>query len=123
MVFGYGMTDEVPHFTTFGKNYARRFADTDVFEQIFEHILLKAVKADFLDASAVFIDATHIKVSSNKNKAKNEEIRIVAKHYNAELMDEITKDREAHGKKPLKHKDDDDVVPPTKNTKVRTTDP
>jgi len=24
---GYGMTDEIPHFTTFGKNYTRRFAD------------------------------------------------------------------------------------------------
>jgi len=120
---GYGMTDEVPHFTTFGKNYARRFADTDVFEKIFEHILLEAVKAGFVDASAVFIDATHVKASANKNKAKNEEVRIAAKHYHAELMEEIAKDREANGKKPLKNKNDDDTTPPTKNIKTSTTDP
>ena len=140
---GYGMTDEVPHFTTFGKNYARRFADTDVFEKIFEHILLEAVKAGFVDAYAVFIDATHIKASANKNKAKNEEVRIVAKHYHNELMDEIAKDREANGKKPLKDsKSGSDsgsssdggsdnnsdsttssTLSRTKNIKVSTTDP
>ncbi len=58
---GYGMTEKIPHFTTFGKNYERRFADSDVFEKIFEHILLEAVRCKFVDASAVFIDATHIK--------------------------------------------------------------
>lgn len=36
---GLEMTDKVPHFSTFGKNYARRFRDTDLFEQIFTHIL------------------------------------------------------------------------------------
>jgi len=135
---GYGMTEEVPHFTTFGKNYARRFADTDVFEQIFEHILLEAVKAGFVDASAVFIDATHIKASANKNKAINEEVRIKAKHYHTELMEEMAKDREANGKKPLKYSGGSDgnsggddtsgnsnssSPPKTKNTKVSTTDP
>ena len=128
---GYGMTEEVPHFTTFGKNYARRFADSDVFEKIFEHILLEAVRAGFVDASAVFIDATHIKASANKNKSKNEELRIVAKHYHDELMEEIAKDREVNGKKPLKNKDGDEsgnsdgnaTAPPTKNIKVSTTDP
>ncbi|CAI6277862.1 hypothetical protein NRS6120_11930 [Bacillus subtilis] len=32
---GYGFHDKVPHFSTFGKNYERRFKDTDLFEQIF----------------------------------------------------------------------------------------
>ena len=36
---GYSMTEPIPHFTTFGKNYTRRFANTDVFEKIFEQIL------------------------------------------------------------------------------------
>ena len=35
---GLGMYDDVPHFSTFGKNYTRRFKDTDLFEQIFSHI-------------------------------------------------------------------------------------
>jgi transposase len=32
---GYGFHDKVPHFSTFGKNYERRFKDTDLFDQIF----------------------------------------------------------------------------------------
>lgn len=33
---GLDMLDTVPHFTTFGKNYTRRFKDTDLLEQHFE---------------------------------------------------------------------------------------
>ena len=36
---GFGFYDKVPHFSTFGKNYERRFKDTDLFEQIFYRIL------------------------------------------------------------------------------------
>ena len=78
---GYGMTESIPHFTAFGKNYERRFADSDIFEKIFEHILLEAVRCKFVDAKAVFIDATHIKASANKNKSVNEAVKIEAKHY------------------------------------------
>jgi len=121
---GYGMREQIPHFTTFGKNYERRFANSDIFEQIFEQILLEAVRCKFVDASAVFIDATHIKASANKKKSVNEAVQIKAKHYQAELMEEINSDRAAHGKKPLKDDDDDDdKPPPTKNVKVSTTDP
>ena len=121
---GYDMTEKVPHFTTFGKNYERRFAQSDIFEKIFEHILLEAVRCNFVDARAVFIDATHIKASANKKKSVNKEVQIKAKHYHDELMEEINKDRAAHGKKPLKEKDDDDdTPPPTKNIKTSTTDP
>jgi len=121
---GYGMTEQIPHFTTFGKNYERRFSKSDIFEKIFEHILLEAVRCNFVDATAVFIDATHIKASANKRKSMNEEVRIKAKHYHAELMEEINRDREAHGKKPFRDKDDDDGTPvPTKNIKTSTTDP
>ena len=129
---GYGLTEAIPNFTTFGKNYKRRFKGTPVFEQIFEQVLMEAVRAGFVDASAIFIDATHIKASANKHKATNEEVKIKAKHYHAELMEEINRDREAHGKKPLKDKSDDSgensgdggfSEPPTKNTKVSKTDP
>lgn len=120
---GYDMLEKIPHFTTFGKNYVRRFADSDVFERIFERILLEAVEAGFVDASAVFIDATHIKASANNKKYRNELVKKEAKHYQRELTEEINKDRQAHGKKPLKDRDDDDDEPPMKKAKRSTTDP
>ena len=120
---GYDLLEPIPHFTTFGKNYARRFSDSDVFEQIFERILLEAVRCKFVDPSAVFIDATHIKASANRKKSINEQVKIEAKHYHKELMEEINADREKHGKKPLHDKDDDDDPPATKSVKKSTTDP
>lgn len=39
---GYDFTQPIPHFTTFGKNYARRFQGTGVFESIFARILEEA---------------------------------------------------------------------------------
>ena len=47
---GYGMTEKIPHFSTFGKNYLRRFADNGIFEKIFEQILFEVVKCKFVDA-------------------------------------------------------------------------
>jgi len=121
---GYGMRDKIPHFTTFGKNYVRRFADSDIFERIFEYIILEAVKCGFVDAKAIFIDATHVKASANKKKSVNEIVKTGVKHYHGELMEEVKRDREAHGKKPLKEKDGgDETPPPTKNVKTSTTDP
>ncbi len=122
---GYGMTEKIPHFTTFGKNYERRFAGSEIFEKIFERILLEAVRCGFVDASESFFDATHVKASANKKKAVNEAVKIEAKQYHAELMEEINRDREAHGKKPLKEHDEDDnnTPPATKEVRVSTTDP
>jgi len=65
---GYDLNEKIPHFSTFGKNYTRRFKDTDVFERIFKHILEEAIRVGFVDTSAVFIDGTHIKASANKRK-------------------------------------------------------
>ena len=41
---GLDMMDPVPHFSTFGKNYTRRFKDTNLFEQIFSRILEECMK-------------------------------------------------------------------------------
>lgn len=116
---GYGLTEQIPHFSTFGKNYVRRFKGTDIFERIFNHILQEAVSAGFVDASAVFIDGTHIKASANRNKTEKIAVTRSARQYQEDLDREIGKDRDKHGKPPLK-KDDT----PKKSTRtVSTTDP
>ena len=42
---GYSLTEPVPHFSTFGKNYVRRFAESNIFERIFKKILEEAQKS------------------------------------------------------------------------------
>lgn len=102
---GLDFTDRVPHFTTFGKNYSRRFKDTDIFEQIFSHILEECMNHKLVDPSEVFVDATHVKACANNKKAQNELVKKEALFYEEQLKKEINEDRGEHGKKPLKNKD------------------
>ena len=128
---GLDMLDPVPHFTTFGKNYTRRFKDTDLFEQIFQKILEECYKYNFVDPSEVFVDATHVKAHANNKKMMRQKAKEEAIFYEDQLFEEINADREAHEKKPLKEKEDDDNDDDGtgngsgnfKEVKVSTTDP
>ena len=105
---GIDLRDPVPHFTTFGKNYTRRFKDTDIFEQIFANILEQCFKYNLVDTSVIFVDATHIKACANSKKGRKKMVKQEALFYKESLRKEIDEDRERHNKKPLKDKDDDD---------------
>ena len=98
---GYGFHDKVPHFSTFGKNYERRFKDTDLFEQIFYRILKEASEKKLISGEHVFIDSTHVKASANKRKFEKKVVRKETKAYQERLQEEINGDREDHGKKPI----------------------
>lgn len=108
---GLELYDDVPHFTTFGKNYTRRFKDTDLFEQIFQHILEECYRFRLVDPSEIFVDATHVKARANNKKMQKRIAHEETLFYEKMLRKEIDSDRETHGKKPLKDKDDDDHKP------------
>lgn len=126
---GLDMLDKVPHFSTFGKNYSRRFKDTDLFEQIFSHILEECYKFRLVDPTEVFVDATHVKARANGHKMRKRIAKQEALFYEDMLKKEINEDRAAHGKKPLKDKDDDNThssgngSSKEKEIKESTTDP
>lgn len=108
---GLEMNDSVPHFSTFGKNYTRRFKDTPLFEQIFQHILEECYKFKLVDPTEVFVDATHIKARANNKKMQKRIAHKEALFYEEQLKKEINEDRADHGKKPLKEKDEHDNKP------------
>ena len=115
---GYSLTEPVPHFSTFGKNYVRRFAESDIFERIFKKILEEAQKSGYVDTSAIFIDSTHIKASANKHKSKKVTVTKPVKQYQAELEEEINEQRVAEGKKKFIFDTPEQV-----EKKISTTDP
>ena len=128
---GLEMYDPVPHFSTFGKNYTRRFKGTDLFEQIFAKILEDCYKWKFIDPSEVFVDATHVKARANNKKMRKRIATEEALFYEELLKKEIDQDRLDHGKKELKERknNDDDNTPSsgsssrTREIKESTTDP
>ena len=136
---GLELYDAIPHFSTFGKNYTRRFKDTNLFEQIFQHILEECYRFKLVDSTEVFVDATHVKARANNKKMQKRIAHQEALFYEEMLRKEINSDRENHGKKPLKDKDidhkpgtgggdkfedyTDDVPLDEKTIKCSTTDP
>lgn len=104
---GYSLHEKIPHFSTLGQNYKRRFKESDVFEKIFEKVLEEALNCGFIKSDAVFIDATHVKASANKNKYVKKMAQHRVHKYKRDLMIEINADREEHGKKPFDNDSDD----------------
>lgn len=105
--------DKVPNYSTFSKNYERRFKDTNVFEEIFNHILKQAIKAELVDLKTIYGDATHVKANANKNKSLRKEVEIQTKIYQEQLDKEIDEERKEKGKKQLNRTED------TKETKKK----
>ncbi len=93
----YDFYEKIPHFSTFSKNYQRRFKDTDIFEKIFYRIVEQISLKGLIDETNVFIDGTHIK--ANNHRYKKAMVKQSVKYYEEELQKEIAIDSEAHEKK------------------------
>lgn len=104
---GYGLLEKIPHFATVSYAFCNRFP-IELSEEIFEHIISKAMNHRMIDPSVIFIDGTHIKASANKKKYQKEKVAQAAKVYAQQLRQEVNTEREAMGKKAIEGKDDDD---------------
>ena len=96
---GLSLNDKVPHFTTYGKNYNRRFQDKEVIEEIFHYVLSIVWGQGLIDPTEVFIDGTHIKAAANNHKYTHQVLDKQAKFMSKQLEVEIDLDRKKHGKK------------------------
>ena len=77
------------------------------------HSLGRPSRSDFVqfklvDPTEVFVDATHVKARANNKKMQKRIAHEEALFYEELLQKEINEDREAHGKRPLKEKNDKD---------------
>ena len=126
---GYSLLEKIPHFATVSYAFCNRFPE-GLAEEIFDHILNKALNNRMVDPSVVFIDGTHIKASANKKKFQKEKVAETAKIYAEQLREEVDAEREKLGKKPVgkeDNNDNDDEDRPqggrTVERTVSTTDP
>ena len=108
---------DTPHFSTFSKNYERRFKGTTIFEDIFINIVKQAQEYGMLN-DEFFMDSTHRKANANKNKYEDEIVSQVKKRK-LELEEEINEERKRIGEEPFEYKDEYEE----KHIKVSKTDP
>ena len=107
---------ETPHFSTFSKNYERRFKGTEIFEKIFINIIKQAQKYGMLN-DEFFMDSTHRKANANKNKYEDVIVKQVKKRK-LDLEKEINEERKRLGEKEFEYKDEYEE----KHIKVSKTD-
>jgi len=116
---GLNLTDKIPDASTLSQNRRRRFNDSTVYQDIFDDIVLQAMRKRLVSGRVLYTDSTHLKANANKNKYIKVEAQASSKSYLAALEQAVTDDRLAHGKNPL--------VPPstepaTRAIKQSTTD-
>ena len=108
---------DTPHFSTFSKNYERRFKNSDIFEKIFINIVKQAMKYHLIGGTTFYTDSTHKKANANKNKFEDV-IKEEIKERRKWLEEEINEERKNNGYKEFKYKDETKQ----KHIKVSTTD-
>jgi transposase len=116
---GLKLRDKVPDASTLSQNRRRRFAESTIYQEIFDEIVLLAVNRGLASGTVLYTDSTHLKANANKNKYDLVEVAVKPQEYLASLEAAITEDRAEHGRKPLKQSDPE---PETKQIKVSRTD-
>lgn len=117
---GLKLTDSVPDHSTISFNRHKRFQNTEIFQEVFEEIVLLAIKHKMVAGRVLFTDSTHIKANANKRKLTKQKVQEKTKEYLDSLNQAVEEDRKRHGKKPLKVRE---AVQEEKEIKESTTDP
>lgn len=118
---GLGLRERAPDHSTISLNRRKRFAGKGIYQEIFDEIVLQAVKKGLVDGQTLYTDSTHLKANANKRKFEKKMVERSTRSYLGELEEAVEADRRAHGKKPLKDKSESE--PEAKETKISTTDP
>jgi len=77
--------DPVSHHSTISWNRQHRFKDTEIFQDIFDEIVLQAMNHKMVGGRVLFTDSTHLKANANKNKFTKEEEEVETRGYFEDL--------------------------------------
>jgi transposase len=101
---GYNLTEKIPNHSTISQNRRRRFSESNVYQEIFDHIVLQALELKLADGKHLYTDSTHLKANANNKKFKLEEVQKSTRSYLNDLEADVNQDRLDHGKAELKKK-------------------
>lgn len=64
LFLGFGLTEALPHHSTFSHAQCRRFAESSVFEQLFTGVLRQCTEAGLVGGRRLLVDATHVEADA-----------------------------------------------------------
>lgn len=67
---GLDLGESIPDHSTLSQNRRRRFKDSEVFQEIFDHIVSDCISRGIVTGEAVVVDSTHIKANASIGKAE-----------------------------------------------------
>ncbi len=117
---GLGLRGKAPDHSTISRNRRERFAGTEIYQEIFDEIVLQAIRRKLLEGKTIYTDSTHLKANANPNKYRKRKVKKSTRSYMKELDKAVNDDRKAHGKDPL---DPIERKPEEKENRVSNTDP
>jgi transposase len=124
---GLDLSDSVPDHSTFSQNRRRRFKDSNVFQEIFDHIITLCIENGIVNGDVVVTDSTHIKASAAKDKVHKVIVEKTPSEYLNTLEEEAKKiEKDLEEKRKLaekKKKGRKPKGPVTKTLSVPQTDP
>ena len=116
---GYGLTEEIPDHSTFSYNRKQRFRNADIYEDIFNEVVLMAIEKGLVKGKIFYTDSTHIRANASNSKYENETYEEIISEDES-LLALINEKRLSKGQKPLNPASD---KVETKTKKVSKTDP
>ncbi|SFS72631.1 Transposase [Paenibacillus sp. 453mf] len=96
---GVGLTNKVPDHSTISWNRRTRFKNTNIFQKIFDEIVLQAIQHRMVGGRVLVTDSTHVKANANKHQFTKEQVLQNTREYMEDLNTAVEADRKAHGKK------------------------
>ena len=90
---GLNLTDTIPDASTLSQN-RRRFNGTEIFQNIFDHIVEQAMGQGLIGGKALYTDSTHLKANANKHKFDLIELAQKPSAYLAEVDAAVEDDRQ-----------------------------
>jgi transposase len=78
---GLDLTDPVPDHSTFSQNRRRRFKNSTVFQEIFDHIVKLCIEKGLVTGEVIVTDSTHIKASASKSKVEKVTVEKTPSQY------------------------------------------
>jgi len=128
---GLELSDDVPDHSTLSQNRRRRFRDNNVFQEIFDEVVLVCVKGGLVTGEVLVTDSTHIKAYASNQKLEKVRVTKTPSNYLRELEQEADKierelndKRDSAGKKKRGSSKKQPSVEPEEKEIIRsTTDP
>lgn len=97
---GLNLTDKIPDASTFSQHRRRRFNESEVYQQIFDKVVLQAIAKKLASGRHLFTDSTHLKANGNKNKKVNVQVSASRQDCMDALDQAVEEECLKHGKNP-----------------------